>query len=290
MAEVKPNSGKLKKLGVRILSGLALVAFCGLPIYFGGWAMALLVLLFGVRVSYEWVRMTDESASKSPAKLAFVLPWLALLFALGLAWHGLWQWAFISVLIFAIIVFFERLSRQKKNNHNFSANWSWFGMFYVLLPSLAILWLRGNETGFNSDGFKRFFFILLVVIAADSFAYLGGSAIGGPKLAPKISPNKTWAGFFTGLFGGAIIGALFALLFGFSFITGFVLAIPIVLLAVGGDFLESWVKRRLGVKDAGRLLPGHGGLLDRIDSLLLAVLASALLLYFWPEIWPVMAG
>ena len=301
----KPKNNKLKTLGIRAISGVALLAMCGLPIYFGGLPMALLVLLFGLRIGYEWVRMTDKNANM----LAFAFPWIGLIATLALVWFNYWGIALLLVVIFAILAFFERIARDKKSaitsakykdnkgtvskglGTNHTPHWAWFGIFYVLLPSLAIFWLRGFETMFVDKGqlaigFQRFIFVLLTVIAADTFAYLGGSTIGGPKLAPKISPNKTWAGFFSGIAGGAFIGALLALWFGFSPLKAALLAVPIVLFAVAGDFLESWVKRRIGVKDAGRLLPGHGGLLDRIDSLLLASFITSLALYFWPNLWP----
>ena len=126
----------------------------------------------------------------------------------------------------------------------------------------------------------------MVVIAADSWAYLGGSLLKGPKLAPKISPNKTWSGFLSGLLFGAFAGVLCAWATGFGLVYGFMLALPVVLFSVIGDLLESAIKRHLNVKDAGGLLPGHGGLLDRVDSLMLAVFVSAIALLIWPGIWP----
>ncbi len=277
-ADIPPGKSRLKTLGIRILTGLALVAICGLPIYYGGFAIYLLVLILGVRVVYEWVRMTDRQAGG----LALAVPVLALLLVLGLAWCGAWSLALGGVCLFAVLAMVERLRRG-------GALWAAFGVLYVLLPSLAIVWLRGMEKGVTAPGFAKFLFVLVIVVLADSFAYLGGSTIGGPKLAPKISPNKTWSGFISGLVFAMIGGAVFAKVAGFDMIRGGLLALPLVLLAVAGDFLESWVKRRLGVKDAGGILPGHGGLLDRIDSLLLAVGGAALALLLWPTLWPLVS-
>ena len=142
------------------------------------------------------------------------------------------------------------------------------------------------ESGFAADGFKTLIFVLLVVIAADVGAYFGGSFFKGAKLAPKLSPNKTWSGFFSGLIFGASIGGIVGWIIGLNFLLGMTFAVPIVLLSVLGDLLESGLKRVLNVKDTGSLLPGHGGLLDRLDSLMLAVVGVACMLFFVPNIWP----
>ncbi|HEX8526440.1 phosphatidate cytidylyltransferase, partial [Allosphingosinicella sp.] len=124
------------------------------------------------------------------------------------------------------------------------------------------------------------FWLMLVTWATDIFAYFAGRSIGGPKLAPKISPNKTWAGLIGGMAGAAVVGAVFAYLSGISAdLPDFLwLGAPMGLLAQIGDLYESSVKRRRGVKDSGTLLPGHGGVLDRLDGLLPVILATFLVL------------
>ena len=271
----KPKK-RFKSLGIRAVTGFALMFLCGFPVYFGGWAFAVLVALFGARIVYEWVRMTDPGFTK----LAVIIPIICLLSSLFLGQMGEWPMAFIVVVVAAILAAIERSGRSK-------AHWAAFGCLYIILPCLAILWIRGDVMGFNAPGFAKIVFIALVVIAADSWAYIGGSLMKGPKLAPTISPNKTWSGFFSGLVFGSITGLLCAYFTGFNLMTGLVLAVPIVLFSVFGDLLESAIKRHLKVKDAGGLLPGHGGLLDRVDALMLAVLASAFVLMFWPDVWPV---
>lgn len=269
------SSKRFKSLGVRAASGLALMTICGFPIYYGGWAFAILVGLFGARLVYEWVRMTDPGFTK----LAVLIPIVSLLTSLFLAQLGDWPMALIVVIVAALLAAIERSERTK-------GHWAAFGCFYIILPGLAILWIRGDTIGFTSDGFAKVMFIALVVIAADSWAYIGGSILKGPKLAPKISPNKTWSGFGSGLLFGAFTGVLCAFVTGFSLVAGWILALPIVVFSVFGDLIESAIKRHLNVKDAGGLLPGHGGLLDRVDSLMLAVLIAAIGLMFWPDIWP----
>ncbi|PHS77229.1 MAG: phosphatidate cytidylyltransferase [Robiginitomaculum sp.] len=280
MSDVKTS--KLKTLGIRAASGLVLAAICGLPLYYGGWVLTAFILIVSTRVIYEWVRMSDPGAGK----LAFILPIVCLFTVLGLAQYGLWQQTWSYILPFALFAYLEKQRRTGQS----AAVWAGLGVLYVLLPSLAILWLRGDEVGVSADGFAKFIFIVIVVIAADSWAYLGGSTIGGPKLIPKVSPNKTWSGLISGFVFGSLFGALAAWIIGFSPIYGALLAVPVVVFAVLGDLLESVIKRYLNVKDSGGIIPGHGGLLDRIDSLMLIVVVAAALLLIWPNIWPMVGA
>jgi len=275
------HSSKLKKFGVRAISGLVLMAICGVPLYFGGWGLAVFIVIVCTRVIYEWVRMSDPQQTK----LALILPIIGLLIALGLAQFGIWgadnwKWALATIGFTGALATLERSRRG-------GGLWAGFGCLYVLLPSLAILWLRGNEVGVEAAGFAKFIFIVVVVIAADSWAYLGGSTLKGPKLIPKVSPNKTWSGLISGFVFGALFGALSAWVIGFSPAYGALLAVPVVIFAVLGDLFESVIKRRLDVKDSGSLIPGHGGLLDRIDSLMLIVVVAATVLLIWPQVWPI---
>jgi phosphatidate cytidylyltransferase len=148
-----------------------------------------------------------------------------------------------------------------------------WGMLYIGIPSFALLVIGWADI-------YLVFWLMLVTWATDIFAYFAGRSIGGPKLAPKISPNKTWAGLIGGMAGAAVVGALAAWLFGISAeLPDFLwLGAPMGLLAQLGDLYESRVKRRLGVKDSGTLLPGHGGVLDRLDGLLPVILATFVVL------------
>lgn len=148
-----------------------------------------------------------------------------------------------------------------------------WGMVYIGIPSFAVLVIAWADV-------YLVFWLMLVTWATDIFAYFAGRSIGGPKLAPRISPNKTWAGLVGGMAGAAVVGALVAWLFGISAeLPDFLwLGAPMGLLAQLGDLYESRVKRRLGVKDSGTLLPGHGGVLDRLDGLLPVILATLIVL------------
>ncbi len=148
------------------------------------------------------------------------------------------------------------------------------GIPYLGGAIVALAWLRGD----GATGRDNLLFLLLVVWASDIGAYTVGRLLGGPKLAPRISPSKTWSGAAGGLAGAMAVGAAAALaLHGGRVAHILPVAAGIGIAAQIGDLLESAVKRHYGVKDSGRLIPGHGGLLDRLDGLLTAAPAAALL-------------
>ena len=148
------------------------------------------------------------------------------------------------------------------------------GTLYFGLPAIALIALRGGP----AYGVSAILFLFLVVWSEDTAAYIFGRLIGGPKLAPAISPAKTWSGTAAGL----IVPALVALLFAAAFEDANALALAMVAMALAmaaqlGDLGESAIKRAFGLKDSSGLIPGHGGLLDRVDGLIAAAVAAGLL-------------
>lgn len=150
--------------------------------------------------------------------------------------------------------------------------WKVGGFFFALIPAIALLWVRDR----SFSGLELVVWIYIVTWATDIGAYAAGKNIGGPKLAPKISPNKTWAGLFGGMVAAGFLGALWA---DFSELKPqyFWIGAPFAAAAQAGDLFESWMKRRAGVKDSGSLLPGHGGLFDRVDGLLVVATLTGLM-------------
>lgn len=262
-------------LGVRALSAIVLVGICFSPFYFGGALWAALVALMGGRLIWEWVRMADPK----PHWLSYALPVFGLLAALTYVYSG----AFLScIIIIAVTAALAVLERSRRSG----GLWAGFGALYIIVPCVLIVLLRGNDSGFSAPGFLLVAFLIIVAGAADTGAYFGGSYFKGPKMAPKLSPKKTWSGFISGYIAGSLFGAAFALITGFSPLMGALIAGPVVIFSVIGDFLESGLKRKLEVKDTGELLPGHGGLLDRVDSLMMVVFVAAIALAVWPGLWP----
>jgi phosphatidate cytidylyltransferase len=257
----------------RFAAGVVMIAVACTAIYVGGWLFRLLVAAGAAVMILEWGDMHRLKRGYSYFALGLLAatllgateylypvaevedPILAATFYEG--WPG-----FVAVVAAALLT--TLASRRP------SLGW---GMLYIGIPSFALLiieWAR----------FDLVFWLMLVTWATDIFAYFAGRSIGGPKLAPKISPNKTWAGLIGGMAGAAVVGAVAAWLFGISAeVPDFLwLGAPMGLLAQLGDLYESSVKRRLGVKDSGALLPGHGGVLDRLDGLLPVILATFLIL------------
>lgn len=286
------SSPKFKSLGTRIVSGIVLALICWLPLYYGGWWIVALGLGFGVLMVWEWIGMTDYRVVNSSSdannhksglksrlfKASTLILLCSLIAALLCGGAGLWRLSLGLMVFGGAIAATERLKRG-------GSIWAGLGAVYLILPCLAFIWLRGHGAGVGSDGFKKLVFVLLVVAAADSFAYLGGTIVKGPKLAPKISPNKTWSGTLSGLVGGMIIAYLVSFGLNFQPIHAALLAVPLIIISMFGDLLESAIKRHLNVKDTGDVLPGHGGILDRVDGLMAGCVLAAGVLLFWPSVW-----
>jgi phosphatidate cytidylyltransferase len=162
--------------------------------------------------------------------------------------------------------------------------WRFYGFIYCLLPAIALLWIRerAEPSGIGRD-FDLLIWVFLVVWSTDIGAYFAGRAIGGPKLAPSISPNKTIAGLAGGIGAAMLVAGFWVSYTGWEESFGlpsilYWLAAPFAFAAQMGDLFESGLKRKAGVKDSGTWLPGHGGLLDRLDGLVpVAVLTAALM-------------
>lgn len=185
----------------------------------------------------------------------------------------------VLILLAAIIMSFEWnniVSHTDKVSLDLKTRtyWDLGGIFYISIPCVCLLFLRNVE-----QGEMLIMWLLFSVWSTDVGAYFAGKIIGGPKLAPSISPNKTWAGLAGGTLAavltGFILGGIFnssnVMLFGFF-------SMLLSIKAQGGDLFESWVKRYFGVKDSGAIIPGHGGVLDRVDGLLAA---APLLFLIW---------
>lgn len=281
MSEPVVKKPKWSGLGVRFVSAVALLLLCLAPFYFGGWLWAVLAGVFGGRMAYEWVRMSDPS----PRLPAYLAPILGLLAGIVYVVEKDVGFAIVAVAVTAIAVAGIQFARGQAERSS-RIGWAVLGVFYILVPTLLMIGMRGNAVGFDTVGFQRLLFIMACVIGADVGAYFGGSTMGGPKLAPKLSPNKTWSGFFTGQVLAVLLGAIIGHFVGIGWLSGAALALPIAILSVLGDLFESGIKRKLNVKDTGGLMPGHGGLLDRLDSLMAAIIGAAVCLSLFPGIWP----
>lgn len=186
--------------------------------------------------------------------------------ALAAAVQGGYTFAVLSAAA-ATAIFYEwtRIVR------GWGAAWYASGFVYALASALSLLWIRDRA----DNGLALVLWVFVLVWSVDIGAYFAGRAIGGPKLAPAISPNKTWAGFYGGVVAATLSSGVWALLTGLPPVL-MLLAPLFAVASQGGDLFESWMKRRAGIKDSGRWLPGHGGIFDRLDGLLPVVILTAL--------------
>jgi phosphatidate cytidylyltransferase len=226
----------------------------------GGWLWTLLTTAIAIGLYYEWHAIVNEAGEKR----AFAIGVIALEIvglSLWFGWTGVAATA--AVLGPTLIVFFS----------NARPWWNTSGFIYAAAALISSILIRLDGT----MGFYALVFILFVVWASDIGGYFAGRAIGGPKLWPRVSPQKTWAGAIGGV-ALSIVVALIAVTLGWGH------AVPLLLLAVAlsvvsqlGDLFESAVKRAFGVKDSGRIIPGHGGLLDRLDGFVAAIVFAAII-------------
>ncbi|MDP6830235.1 MAG: phosphatidate cytidylyltransferase [Alphaproteobacteria bacterium] len=251
-------------LRTRVLSARVLLPVVLVLLYFGGLGFALLLALAAVLMAAEWDRLTGGVPVAAMGGANISLPGLALalslLLVLFLGYRGHAGWALAMLVPLALIL--ALLSRLLRRH----LVWPVLGLFWLGLPCLALLWLRCGDSGLLAVSW-----LFLAVWCCDTGAYFAGRGIGGPKLAPRISPKKTWSGLLGGMLLAAIASALLAMASGQSGMALFaLLGALLALVSQAGDLAESAVKRHFDVKDSGALIPGHGGILDRVDGILFA--------------------
>ena len=191
------------------------------------------------------------------------------LIALGAAVLGGYTFA-VLVAAAAVVM----LAEWRNMTAGWGFHWKVAGFLYALVPALALLWIRDRA----DQGLELLLWVFIVTWATDIGAYFAGRAIGGPKLAPAISPNKTVAGLVGGIVSAGLAGFAWVEAMHLPMLLVWI-APTLAVAAQAGDLFESWMKRRAGVKDSGRLLPGHGGILDRLDGMVpVAIVTAALVL------------
>ncbi|MBW3558600.1 MAG: phosphatidate cytidylyltransferase [Proteobacteria bacterium] len=251
-----------RDLGVRLASAALLIPLALAAVWFGGWFFFLLMALIASRLAVEWGRMTAPE-TRGRAALAVAASVLLAMSATRLDAHeAAWSLLVLSALVVALT--FGRVTHRLTDVA--------FGVIYIGAPTLATLWLRDGEKGFQWTAL-----LFAITWSADTGAFLVGSIVKGPKLEPRLSPKKTWSGLFGGLLAGTTAGVAAPLILDLpiSTVTAAVIGLLGSAATIAGDLWESALKRRFGVKDTGGLIPGHGGLLDRVDGLMFAALAVA---------------
>ncbi|MDA9507453.1 phosphatidate cytidylyltransferase [Bradyrhizobium sp. CCBAU 11386] len=241
---------------MRVLAALVLAPLAIALAYAGGWLWALLVTLVSIGLFAEWLMVVGAGSVALTASGTIVLAIMGFCVAFGAL-----KTAVVTGLVGGAIV--TLIARSK-------FVWAASGFAYASAALLASILVRQDLV----NGFAALMFVLLVVWVTDIGGYFAGRGIGGPKLWPRVSPKKTWAGALGGFAASLAVAAGFAA-------CGLGKAVPLLLVSAVlsvvsqlGDLFESAVKRRFGVKDSSHLIPGHGGLLDRLDGFVAAILAA----------------
>jgi phosphatidate cytidylyltransferase len=246
---------------LRLASGVAMGTVAAVCTLAGALSFAVLVVVVTLVLSWEWGRLVHgREADLVIAVHVGAAGVAAVLAAVGFVGLGL-----LTLPIGAILALLLSLG----SNSLFSG----LGVFYAGLPAVALIWLRSD----SDLGLTAVIFLILIVIISDTAGFLAGRLLGGPRLWPRVSPNKTWAGVIGALAASSIAGALFSLAVAHGSAMRLATAGALLsMVAQAGDLLESAIKRRFGAKDASSLIPGHGGVMDRVDGLVAAATAVGL--------------
>lgn len=257
---------QMSNLQQRIVSAVILAAVVLAVTWLGGLPFRLLAALIGALMFYEWLSMAGSGPAPRDRMVAALFLAVTLVALLSGA-PVVAEVAGLAVGV-AVVHILERLSG--------AGRWTAPGLAYAGLSAIALAALRDGDHA----GLIAILFLFAVVWATDILAYFVGRAVGGPKLAPAISPGKTWSGAVGGAVGGLLAGIGVGVAASLSApATLALVALGLSIVSQVGDLFESWVKRRHGVKDSSNLIPGHGGVMDRVDGLVVA--AFALFLIGW---------
>ena len=248
-------------LVLRIASAAVMAPLALFTAYLGDWPFALFWGLAAIAVLWEWTTLVAGPSHR----LMLSACGSAIAVAALVAWHGRPIAAILVVGLGALaaLIFAPRERRL----------WITAGIGYAGSMLLAPMLLRADDV----DGFLAMVLLFAIVWTTDVLGYFAGRAFGGPKLMPAVSPKKTWSGAIAGTLGAMIVAVLVASQFG-PFNKTAIASVALLLSVVAqlGDLLESWVKRQFGAKDASHLIPGHGGVMDRLDGFWAAALVGCL--------------
>jgi phosphatidate cytidylyltransferase len=250
------------ELALRVCSALVLVPLAVGAAYLGGWPFALFWSLAAIGVFWEWASLVGGGERR----LIVALGGAALVMALALAAGGRLI-AALGVTALGVAGLAAMAPAQQRG-------WVAGGVPYAAAIGMAPVVLRSD----TEDGFLAVMFLFAIVWTTDIVAYFLGRLIGGPKLMPRVSPKKTWSGALGGLAGAVLAGIAVAAAAGLSALISIAIVAAILsAVAQAGDLFESHLKRRFGAKDSSHLIPGHGGLMDRLDGFVLAATAAAVI-------------
>ncbi len=248
-----------RNLVVRIGAALVLAPTAVAIAYAGGWLWSALVTLAAIGLYVEWLMIVGVArATRAVASGVIALALAGFCLAAGRI-----DWAVAALVLGLVVVALISPVRR---------SWTAAGYVYAAAAEIASVVVRLDQ----AYGFLALILILLVVWVTDIGGYFAGRGIGGPKLWPRVSPKKTWAGAIGGFAASLVVASGFAVLGLGKIVPMLVVGAALSVASQLGDLFESAVKRRFGVKDSSHLIPGHGGLMDRLDGLVAAIVVAAI--------------
>jgi phosphatidate cytidylyltransferase len=260
------------ELALRVCSALVLAPLALGVAYLGGWTFVVFWLVAAMVVLWEWISLA-AGRDQRPVLIvggAAVLLAIVLAGSAGNAVEGIHKVRLVA----SIIVLVMGMLGVAALTTSARRGWVAGGIPYAGAIGIAAIVLRSDA----ALGFVAIVFIFAIVWATDIFAYFVGRAVGGPKLVPRFSPKKTWSGAIGGVVAAVVVALVIARAAGLNGLLS--IATIVVLLsfaAQAGDLFESVLKRRFGTKDSSRLIPGHGGLMDRLDGFVAAAVLAAVI-------------
>ena len=272
------TSGR-REILLRVLSAVVLAPLGLWAVYVGGLPLMIATGATGAVAASEWTRMAAQTEAAWAKYLLYVVMAAASIAAAFVAPHGI---ELVALAALAGCVISAGIAFAGKGSASSMA----FGAIYTVLPFGCFVWIR--EATPNGQLFLMA--ILVIVWTTDIAAYFAGRGFGGPLLSPKDSPNKTWTGAIGALICAGLAGAAVARGAGGDFVHWLMFSLALSIVGQTGDLLESRFKRLYGVKDTSGLVPGHGGVLDRLDGLIAATVAAAVVLKFLPSLVPALGS
>jgi phosphatidate cytidylyltransferase len=272
---VKAEGRTRSELLLRVNSAIVLIAVTLTLTYVSAGAFTVLILIFASLMAWEWGRVIRKREFDSLLLLQTVSICAA-------AYLTTIRYQATAIgLIMAVTFLAYWLHRWR--SYASSPWWSAAGVYYTGFPAIAMIGIRQDPL----YGFEAIIYLFIVVWSTDTGAFFAGRFIGGPKLAPSISPKKTWAGLAGGTVVAGVAGILFAVWFGQTSLYAILfLSLGLALISQLGDLGESAIKRYFGVKDFSSFIPGHGGVLDRLDGLVFAAIGAGLVAIAADPLYP----
>jgi len=267
----EPDLTKFSGLQKRILSSFVMISLIGLIFWGGSFPIKVLVLFLVAGLSFEWSKICKLSVKFTPITIALLV--FVAVYATSVSRSTLGVGVLLCLA--SVGIFLSWISWYRR--------FLWFalGLLYIGLPTLSMFWILDHL----QEGVLILLWILSLSVINDVAAYFTGTWLKGPKLMEVISPKKTWSGFFGGLICSSLAGGLFYFFIhsNLSLQQFMGLCSVVAFLSTAGDLFESRIKRFHKIKDSGTIIPGHGGLFDRLDGFLFSVPFITLAIFLWPQ-------